>query len=246
MTNIPGPRSSKRRAMMSVLHSIMLYGAEVWADALMVKKYCKKMSAVQWIGALREASAYRTVFEAAVMVIAGIIPIEILASERKRIFRRRAEENRADVRRQERASSLRLWEQRWRNNTTGRWTTRIIEEVIPWIERQHGEVNYHLTQFLSGHGHFNEYLHRRSRKNSPLCDYCNNVVDSAEHTFFSCNRFAEIRRTCEAALGVEITPDTIVAEMLQTETKWSLVANYVEEVLRTKKREEQEREEPNQ
>ncbi|XP_033214059.1 uncharacterized protein LOC117171115 [Belonocnema kinseyi] len=34
MPNIAGPRSCKRKILMNVTHSIMLYGAEVWAGAL--------------------------------------------------------------------------------------------------------------------------------------------------------------------------------------------------------------------
>ncbi|XP_062542083.1 uncharacterized protein LOC134210074 [Armigeres subalbatus] len=36
----------------------------------------------------------------------------------------------------------------------GRWTHRLIPNLSTWMNRKHGEVNFHLTQFLSGHGCF--------------------------------------------------------------------------------------------
>ena len=61
------------------------------------------MIRVQRQGALRVSCAYRTVSEAAVLVIAGIIPIKLLAKERKLIYDRKNEGDpdqiKADVRR---------------------------------------------------------------------------------------------------------------------------------------------------
>ena len=92
MPNISGPKSSKRRILMSVTHSILLYGAEIWADALNVAKYRRRIASVQRRCALRVVCAYRTVSEAAVLVIAGVIPIDLMAKERKAIYERKIKE----------------------------------------------------------------------------------------------------------------------------------------------------------
>ena len=103
IANMNGPKASKRKLLMSVTHSILLYGAEIWAGALEKVIYAKGMISVQRRGALRVACAYRTVSEAAVLVIAGIIPIRLLAKERKLIYDRKNEGDvdriKADVRR---------------------------------------------------------------------------------------------------------------------------------------------------
>ena len=57
----------------------MLYGAEVWADSMRYEKYRKRLATVQRMGALPVACSYRTVSEAAVLVIAGVIPVDLLA-----------------------------------------------------------------------------------------------------------------------------------------------------------------------
>ncbi|XP_026466018.1 uncharacterized protein LOC113369546 [Ctenocephalides felis] len=82
MANCMGPRTRKRRVLLEVVHSVLLYGAEIWADILKQKTYRRKISAVQRRGALRVTCAYRTVSEAAVLVIAGATPIDLLAFER--------------------------------------------------------------------------------------------------------------------------------------------------------------------
>lgn len=242
MPNIPGPRSSKRRAMMSVAHSIMLYGAEVWASALRVDTHRRKLASVQRRAALRVACAYRTVSEAAVLVVAGIIPIDILATERKRVFEDSSGDDRAAIRSRERTRSLQQWQERWRSASTGRWTARLIREVTPWSGRKHGEVTFYLTQFLTGHGHFNAYLFKLRRKGSPHCDYCTNEEDDVAHTFFRCGRWETQRRALQSTVHTTFTPETTAAIMLHSPSEWDAVASFVEAVLRRKKTEERERE----
>lgn len=242
MPNMNGPSPAKRRTLMGVVHSILLYGSEIWADALLADKYRRKLASIQRKGALRIASAYRTVSEAAVLVIAGIVPIDIQAMERKRVYHRHRDEGRTNnIKEQERTRSLNEWQRRWSCDSKGRWTARLLGEVAPWISRKHGEVSFHLTQFLTGHGHFNKYLHRMGRKNSPKCDYCEED-DNADHTFFQCDRWETERREMWSTLGEVCSPDNVVDVMLRSEVNWDAVAKYVGRVLRTKKKEEQERE----
>ncbi|CAD6204036.1 GSCOCG00012674001-RA-CDS [Cotesia congregata] len=195
MPNVGGPRSSCRRALMGVANSIVLYGVEIWGEALKVEKYRKQLASVQRRGALRIACAYRTVSEAAVLVISGVTPIDLLGHERKRIWdaRRAGEGPLKDVRTREREETFALWQERWETGETGRWTYRLIGQIRDWVLRDCGEVDYYLTQFLAGHGQFNAYLHRMGIRNDPYCFYCPGVADSAEHTFFDCQRWSEIR-----------------------------------------------------
>lgn len=50
------------------------------------------------------------------------------------------------------------------------------------MDRNHGEVNYSLTQFLSGHGYFNEYLARMGKVEDAACQYHDTIKDDAHHT----------------------------------------------------------------
>ncbi|KAG8225042.1 hypothetical protein J437_LFUL000020 [Ladona fulva] len=84
MANVGGPKQCKRKLLMAMVESQLLYGAKIWASALNTAKYRKRITVVQRRGALRVACSYRTVSEADVLVIAGTIPIDLLAKERKR------------------------------------------------------------------------------------------------------------------------------------------------------------------
>lgn len=49
----------------------------------------------------------------------------------------------------------------------------------------HGDVNYNLTQFLTGHDG-----HRFEHDDSPFCAECINEYENREHILFVCPRFA--------------------------------------------------------
>lgn len=89
MANIGGPLPSRRKMLMEVINSILLYGSEVWASTLEKRNRAKRLLAVQRTAALRVTSAYRTVSTDAILVIAGIIPIDLQALERKNTFKMR-------------------------------------------------------------------------------------------------------------------------------------------------------------
>lgn len=98
-------------------------------------------------------------------------------------------------------------------------------------------MNYFLTQFLSGHGYFQAYLHKIGKASSPNCRYCGPYRDDASHTFFSCERWIEERTDLEADTG-PINPENVISKMLSSEESWEKIATYVETVSREKKREE--------
>ena len=166
-----------------------------------------------------------------------MIPIDLLARERKRGYERtRQRDEHLQLKAEERTRTLALWQQRWTSEPKGRYTAKLIRAIDPWVGRGFSAVNFHLTQLLTGHGHFNEYLHRMGWKSSPLCDYCQQDEDTAEHTFYKCERCTAMRCALEAEMEELITPENTVELMLRSETNWDAVAAYAEKVLRQKKR----------
>jgi hypothetical protein len=234
MANVGGPKSGKRRLLMSAVQSVLLYGAEIWADSLEKDMYRKRLSQVQRRSALRVASAYRTVSEAAILVIAGCIPIHLLAKERKAIYTRKSETSRKTASLEERCRTLEIWQEAWERETKGRWTARLIKQVGPWLERTHGEVGYYLTQFLSGHGYFRSYLFRMRKVTSAECLYCPGSIDDVEHTFFTCDAWEEQRAGLEVEVGAW-SPETAVDVLLHGVDRWVRVSQFIEGILREKK-----------
>ncbi|XP_017773701.1 PREDICTED: uncharacterized protein LOC108560589 [Nicrophorus vespilloides] len=114
----------------------------------------------------------------------------------------------------------------WQTSEKGAWTRRLIPEMKPWINRNHGEVTFHLTQALSGHGCFSKYLNFIAKKEDEKCWYCEDN-DSPEHTLFSCCRWAAKKHVTEANLGVVLTPQNFVSKLLKSSDKWNVIARHV-------------------
>ncbi|XP_074106524.1 uncharacterized protein LOC141532193 [Cotesia typhae] len=116
-----GPRTKKRRVLLEAVHSVLLYRAEIWVDILKQKTYRRKIAAVQRRGALRVACAYRTVSEAATLVIAGAASIDLLAFERAKLYNaKNSGQNMKDARTRIKAETQQEWQDRWTLGGTGR------------------------------------------------------------------------------------------------------------------------------
>lgn len=82
MPNISAAKSSKRKLLSNVVHSIILYGAPVWAQDMNKMGWSALLKTQRRI-CLRVATAYRTVSSDAVCVISGIVPVDLMAYERE-------------------------------------------------------------------------------------------------------------------------------------------------------------------
>ena len=79
MPNIGGPREAKRRLVASVVNSKLLYAGPIWKSALNNHAILKKLFSAQRGVVMRIVLAYRTVPTSAVLVLAGVPPIDLLA-----------------------------------------------------------------------------------------------------------------------------------------------------------------------
>ncbi|CAB0045377.1 unnamed protein product, partial [Trichogramma brassicae] len=104
----------------------------------------------------------------ATYVLAGMLPLALLADERARLYGRRRE----DAKNEERLATLSKWQEAWDRSKKARWTHRLIPNIRVWIERRHGELNYHLTQLLTGHGFFKQHSRRYDHNQSAQCPVC--------------------------------------------------------------------------
>ncbi|XP_033228953.1 uncharacterized protein LOC117180566 [Belonocnema kinseyi] len=215
-----------------------MYTPGIWSDALKKKTHRKLLAVVQRIGALRNACSYRTVSEPAILVIAGTISIDVLAQEKKKVFLKKAEVTKTVVKAEARAATVEEWQQLLSLDHRGRWTNRLILELSNWLNRRHGETNYYLTQFLSGHGYFRDCLYKRGKVSNLKCGYCEEEEDDPKHTFFKCDRLADLKHRLESEIE-EVTPDNVVGLMLLNEEWWDRVSTYVETILCKKKQEGQ-------
>ena len=108
----------------------------------------------------------------------------------------------------------------------------MIPEFHTWLDRKHGQVGFYLTQALSGHSCFNAYLKRFQKRDDDTCRYCGSLVENAEHTLFVCARWGAEREAVGRAVGAQLTPDTMVSLMLQSEQIWMLIESFVTLVMK--------------
>ena len=128
---------------------------------------------------LRIISGWRTLPRDAANVLSGVPPIRLLALERKVIwveeeeYRLRQghllEEERNIMRANARETLFKRWQEEWDSSKDGRWTHKLISKIKEWVFREHGSIEYRLTQGLGGHGCFGGYLAKRGHRPNSNC-----------------------------------------------------------------------------
>ena len=114
------------------------------------------------------------------------------------------------------------WQKRWHCDKTGRWTHRLIPDLQAWKGRQHGEVDFYLTQFLTNLGYFHDLLKELQKVATKQCLHCPDVNDTVEHAFFGCVCYSKGHPPYQIW-----KPEKLVPKMLRSPENWDKVAEYV-------------------
>lgn len=256
LPNIGGPEVRVRRLYAGVVQSIMLYGAPVWSGDLMAsKKSLTLLLRVQRLLAIRIVRGYRTISAEAAMLLAGLIPVDLLAAELAAVYNCRAGLREAGLdppgdavgaeRRRARTASLAAWALRIGSapRNAGR---RVSEALLPvlksWIGRSWGVPTYRMTQVLAGHGCFGEYLCRVGKEPTAQCHHCGAAQDTAQHTLEECPAWGTERRVLRQTVGWDLSLPALVREMIRGERSWKAVSSFCEQVMSQKEEAERVRE----
>ncbi|XP_064214106.1 uncharacterized protein LOC135266775 [Tribolium castaneum] len=237
MPNTGGAKPYRRRMLVAVARSQILYGAEIWGSRHLKSKSLEKLERAQRTALLRVTSAYRTTSNEALQVIAGTKPMALAIEERVEIRRmgpgaRKAVEDR----------TRRKWQAAWQNAQNGAWTRKLIPDIGPWLDRKQGHTDFYLTQALTGHGCFGTYLHRIGKTADERCWFCGEDRDDPEHTLFLCERFDGERLEYMKKTLTWPNAEEFVEVMLSSEENWASTSQLVRNIIRTKEREELRRE----
>ncbi|XP_060836465.1 uncharacterized protein LOC132919138 [Rhopalosiphum padi] len=156
LPNIGGPSLAKRKLLAGVVLSQLLYAAPAWASAVVKREHClKHLRAAYRRAALRVTMAYRTTSYEAATMLSSMTSIDLLATEREKIRNCTSTEERAEVRQKTIGD--------WQSMAINWWTHQLLPNIRSWTYRKHGNVNHYITQALSGHGCFGDYINIRSR-----------------------------------------------------------------------------------
>lgn len=241
MPNVGGPKGDKRALYCNVADSILTYAAPIWYCVTHMAKYKQMLEGVQRKMLIRAACAYRTASGAALQVIVGRVPIDLLIQERERIHRDGSDISKVSKKKVHRENTIEIWQRLWQTNTgKSQWTKSLIKDLRGWLKCGHRQTEYHLTQFLTGHGAIGTYLKRFGKRESENCSYCNEV-DEPGHAVFHCNKFVNKRTRLELEIRNRITADNIIDLMIGSEGNWRKIHKLIKEIFQTKEEEERVR-----
>lgn len=243
MPNLGGPKECRRRLLVAVAHSVLLYGAPTWAHTLEYSKInANILNAAQRRALLRGICAYRTVSMTATNVLSAVPPADLLAQEREMAFRaRRVEVPRTGNEVTPRAITLNAWARKLVECEDGVWTRRLIPNVAQWCNRRHGQLQFHMTQIMSGHGCFGVYLHKIGKEATKSCHHCSSPEDDAAHTLFVCPAWEVDRSMMTDALDVRLHTGNFSEVILNKPSHWEAVATFCRKVMKAKEDAERQR-----
>lgn len=168
--------------------------------------------------AIGTISGYRTIPYLPALAIASQIPIELLIEERAKL------ETTRDADKIKTREDIELkWEEMWRNED--HWTKAFIPSVNEWRKKA-GDVDFYVTQGITGHGVFITYLHRIGKSADELCWYCG-TVDSPEHTVFVCDHFNQIRWLTNGLCRVSINKNNVGQLLLEKKENWTAITKMI-------------------
>ncbi|XP_041985030.1 uncharacterized protein LOC121737420 [Aricia agestis] len=222
---------------MGVIRSMCMYGAPIWAERLTTKTR-RILTGLQRTMAIRAIRGYRTISKNAACVLAGSIPWDIEAeslAEKFWLCQEEREEGRIPP-----PDQIRRWRRAARDRDLDLWLDRLNESPVSvdllgairpalreWVDRDSGALTYRLTQVLTGHGCFGQYLCDMARREqNTACHHCNDDRDTAQHTLLVCPAWSSQRATLQATIGPNITLPAIVRAMLDSQHFWRAVETF--------------------
>ncbi|KAH8338632.1 hypothetical protein KR074_002091, partial [Drosophila pseudoananassae] len=144
-------------------------------------KVAKELTSTYRLCALRVCSGFRMISDDSALVIAGMVPIDLLATERQELYQALVSLNgqasaatRRQIKVSSRATSIQKWQRLWDKSTKRRWTHQLVPDLEIWLQRRHSEINFWLTQIIRS---FRSYLYKfgpkvprmRGRGNGGAC-----------------------------------------------------------------------------
>lgn len=252
MPNLRGPSEDRRKLYANIVHSILLYGAPIWADAFgMYKSYQAPIKRIQRSLALRTICAYRSVSYESATLLARIRSFYLLANKCLRIYTRKKELYEQgdfsidDIKDIYESADL-LMKRQWLITLSGEdlpgrlSRSAILPFFEAWLSRKHGSLNYFISQVLTGLGSFAAFLHRIGKVPSSRCFYCDSVCDSAKHTMFICPAWEHLRRDLYIDLDIGNVADwqIMMPKMLQCKNNWNLISSFIFKIMSKKENQE--------
>jgi len=128
-------------------------------------------------------------------------------------------------------------------NISGKRTVEAIRPCLSeWIDGVKREgITYRMTQVLSRHRCFGEFLCRIGKERTAECHHCDHPHDSAQHTLEACPAWAAERADLVVAVGADLSFPAVVGVMVGSGKAWKAVSSFCGKVMLQKEDAERER-----
>lgn len=242
--NTKGPKEKKRKLYVNAVQSSILYGCPHWLDSCLADpRVLKPFHRINRIMALRVVSAYRTVSRVAAELLAGMIPIDLLAQAYAEAYfesNRRVgvvpKERKKMILNERKTAAREKWKRVIQNTKLpGR---RVREAILPifdkWMDREFGQLDYYTTQIITGHGSFRDYLYKYNKIEDNICLQCKRTADTAQHTLEECSGWQVERRKLQEEIGPDLALKSVLARILESASAWTAFKTFCESVLKKK------------
>ncbi|XP_046976375.1 uncharacterized protein LOC124542473 [Vanessa cardui] len=97
--------------------------------------------------------------------------------------------------------------------------------------RRKRRVTFRLTQVLTSHGCFGEYLCKIGREATAVCHHCGADQDTAQHTLEACPAWTAERQVLVLEIGRNPSLRAVVSAMLRRESAWEAVVSFCKTVM---------------
>jgi len=229
MPRLEGPITGKRKVLCTTVVSATLYAAATWEEVTKYRRHREALTRITRRLALMTISAYRTVSSEAAHVLAGIPPICLLIKERTEVFNQGRTHQTAA-----RLNLIQSWQIQW--SSYQGWAKYFIKDIDKWLQKK-GNINFYITQAMTGHGTFGTYLKKIKKTDTDQCWYCNEQ-DTPEHSIFICKNFDVIRNQAEQKSGQKIDKDNIADLLLSSKSSWQTTCDMLERIMKVKHQDE--------
>lgn len=229
-----------------VLHSVyrgvfnptVAYAAAGWSD-LCREADLRILRTAQRLALIAVTSAYRTTSYAALCVIAGALPVQILLEQSRarydirvgwdaRINNVAISANAADAVERIKDEAVNMWQVDWNSTSKGRTTFAFFESIRERIAAGWLRPDYYSTQVLSGHGDFGARLASLGLVDGVDCA-CG-LPDTVGHFLLECPTYEPQRVALREYVGDGELP-AVAHQLVSSAEAFSVLSDFCRECL---------------
>ena len=179
----------RKRLYLSIFLPTLTYAAAAWYGSLKWNANIAKLESAQRAALIWVCCSYSSISKAQALLLANEPPIEWVIRRARGLYQ-------VKTRKPTSLPKTRALYEKLRLEAMDALQTNALIRLVGLLDESCREdlVNYWSAQFLTGHGGFASYLHRRKLTDDPACRFCvNRPAEEPRHILASCEQFDDLR-----------------------------------------------------